>query len=95
MARSLGVIESHSYASLVNAVDRATKVARVRPARYEKIGEGIVAVVLEGDLANLQLALQAASAAREDGETVITRLITNVGSGVLGILGLPGGGLRF
>lgn len=93
MARTVGIIESKSYLALVDAVDRATKAAPVRPVRYERIGEGLVAAVFEGDLASLQVALQAAGS-NHNGDHVETRLVTNVLGSTLGIFSLPGGGLR-
>ncbi len=93
MARSVGVIESHSYLELLDAVNRAAKAADVRPVRYERIGENFIAAVLEGDLSDLQIALEAA-ASHHNGDSVNTRLVTNVPWRVLGIFSLPGGGLR-
>jgi ethanolamine utilization protein EutM len=90
MARTVGIIESRSLVDLMEATDRASKSADVRFVRYERIGEGRVATVMEGDIANLQIALEAArNGHHENG--ISTRLLTNVDPGLLGVFGLPGG----
>lgn len=95
MARTVGVVESHSYAEILAAADRMAKAADVRFVRYEKVSDGVVAVVVEGDAANVQLALTAAkdghNGAGANGLT--TQLLAHVPGDVLGIFSLPGGRL--
>lgn len=75
MARSFGVIEGSSYAGVLAATDRAVKAADVQVKRYERVGEHDVATVIEGDTADVQLALQAA----KDSAEVTTALLVNTG----------------
>lgn len=94
MARTVGVIESRSYLELFDAAARAAKAADVRFVRYERVGEGIVAAVLEGDLANVEVALEAAKNGHNGvsgTNSLVTRLVTNVPSKALRVFNLPGG----
>lgn len=95
MSRTVGVVESHSYAEVLGAADRMAKAADIRFVRYEKVGEGSVAVVVEGDTANVQLALAAAKAGHDgaNGDGLRADLLTHVGGDVLGLFSLPGGRL--
>lgn len=75
MARTFGVIEGSSYTAVLAATDRATKAADVSVKRYERVGEHDVATVIEGDTAEVQIALQAA----KDSAEVTTALLVNTG----------------
>ncbi len=92
MARTVGVVESESYAEVLAAADRMAKAADVRFVRYEKVGERLLAVIVEGDAANVQLAIAAAKNSHNgDGTGLRTEFLTHVTGSVLGIFSLPGG----
>lgn len=92
MSRTVGVVESHSYAEVLGAADRMAKAADIRFVRYEKGGEGWVALVVEGDTANVQLALAAAKDGHDgaNGSSLRADLLTHVPGEVLGVFSLPG-----
>lgn len=92
MARTLGVIESHTYSDVISAADRAAKAADVRLVRYEKIGEDHVAAIFEGSAENVRIALDAASSNGHNGNLTVT-FLPNVPRKVLGSFKLPGGTL--
>lgn len=93
MSRTVGVVESHSYAEVLGAANRMAKAADIRFVRYEKVGEGSVALVVEGDTANVQLALAAATDGHDgtNGNGLRADLLTHVPGEVLGVFSLPGG----
>jgi len=93
MGRTVGVVESRSYADVLMAADRMAKAADIRFVRYENVSNGVVAVVVEGDTANVQLALAAAKNGHSgaDGDSLRAELLTHVPGDVLGIFSLPGG----
>ena len=90
MARTFGVIEGSSYAAVLSATDRATKSADVRVVKYEKVGEHAVAVVLEGETGDIQLALDTAT--NGNGHTngdLTTTILAGVKPKLLSAFGLP------
>ncbi len=90
MARTFGIIEGSSYAEVVEAADRATKTAEVRAVKYEKVGEHAVAVVLEGETGDIQLALDVAKNANGHTNGNLTTAILAGSKGkLLSTLGLP------
>lgn len=93
MSRTVGVVESHSYAEVLGAANRMAKAADIRFVRYEKVSEGSVALVVEGDTANVQLALAAAKDGHNGatGNGLRADLLTHVPGDVLGVFSLPGG----
>lgn len=93
MARTVGVVESRSYAEILAAANRMAKAAHVRFVRYEKVSDGVVALIIQGDTANIQLALGAAKDAGSGtgGNGLTTQLLAHVPGDVLGIFSLPGG----
>lgn len=60
---SLGVVEVTGMSAAVVAVDAAAKAANVEVAWLRKVGGGLVAFGLIGDLASVQAAVDAARAA--------------------------------
>jgi ethanolamine utilization protein EutM len=76
MAEALGMIETHSYAAMVEAADAMVKAAKVELVHYEKIGGGYVTAVIRGDVAAVKAACDAgqASGARV-GEIVAVHVI--------------------
>ena len=63
MTEALGMIETRSFAAVVEAADAAVKVAKVELVTYEKTGGGYVTVVIRGDVAAVKAACDAAQAA--------------------------------
>jgi len=76
MAEALGMIETRSFAAMVEASDAMVKAAKVELVGYEKTGGGYVTAIIRGDVAAVKAAVDAGqtSAARV-GELVTTHII--------------------
>ncbi len=61
--QAIGLIETRGLVALVEATDAALKAANVTYSRWERVGSGLVTVVLEGDVAAVKAATDAGSAA--------------------------------
>ena len=89
MAEALGMIETRSFAALVEAADAMVKAAKVELVGYEKTGGGYVTAVVRGDVAACKAATEAgARAAEKIGETVAVHVIPRPHSNVDAVLPL-------
>jgi microcompartment protein CcmL/EutN len=61
--RSLGLVETHGFIAAVEAADAMTKAARVTIARYEVTRGALVTILVRGELAEVEAAVAAGSAA--------------------------------
>ena len=61
--RSLGLVETHGFIAAVQAADAMTKAARVTIARYEVTRGALVTILVRGELAEVEAAVAAGSAA--------------------------------
>jgi len=61
--RSLGLIETRGFTAAVEAADAMTKSARVAIARYEVTRGALVTILVRGELAEVEAAVAAGSAA--------------------------------
>lgn len=59
MAEALGMIETRSFAAVVEAADAMVKAARVELVAYEKTGGGYVTAIVRGDVAAVKAAVEA------------------------------------
>jgi microcompartment protein CcmL/EutN len=76
MSDALGMIETKSFAALVEAADAMVKAARVELVSYEKTGGGYVTAVVRGDVAAVKAATEAgARGAQRIGELVAVHVI--------------------
>lgn len=76
MVEALGMIETRSYAAMVEASDAMVKAARVELVSYEKTGGGYVTAVVRGDVAAVKAAVEAgARGAEKVGEVVAIHVI--------------------
>jgi ethanolamine utilization protein EutM len=76
MAEALGMIETKSFAALVEAADAMVKAARVELVSYEKTGGGLVTAVVRGDVAAVKAAVEAGvKSAEKVGEIVAVHVI--------------------
>jgi ethanolamine utilization protein EutM len=76
MAEALGMIETKSFAALVEAADAMVKAARVELVTYEKTGGGFVTAVVRGDVAAVKAAVEAGvRSAEKVGEIVAVHVI--------------------
>lgn len=76
MGDALGLIETKGLVGAIEAADAMCKAANVTLVRYEKIGSGLVTVMVRGDVGAIKAAVDAgASAAERVGEVVSTHVI--------------------
>ena len=69
MGNALGLIETKGLVGAIEAADAMTKSANVELVGYEKIGSGLVTVMVRGDVGAVKAAVDAgAEAARAVGE---------------------------
>ena len=88
MAReALGMIETRGLVAAIEAADALVKAAEVELIGTEKIGSGLVSVMVRGDVGAVKAATEAgAAAASRLGEIVATHVIPRPHSDVEKIL---------
>jgi microcompartment protein CcmL/EutN len=70
------MIETKSFAALVEAADAMVKAARVELVGYEKTGGGFVTAIVRGDVAAVKAAVEAGvRGAEKVGEVVAVHVI--------------------
>lgn len=75
---ALGMIETRGLTAAIEAADAMTKAANVHLVGTEKIGSGLVTVMIRGDVGAVRAAVDAGSqAASSLGELVATHVIPN------------------
>ena len=95
MGEALGMIETKGLVGAIEAADAMTKSANVTLIGYEKIGSGLVTVMVRGDVGAVKAATDAGAAAAERvGELVSVHVIPRPHAEVDVILpkGRPGQG---
>ena len=76
MGEALGMIETKELVGAIEAADAMTKSANVTLMGYEKIGSGLVTVMVRGDVGAVKAAVDAgACAAEKVGEIVAQHVI--------------------
>ena len=76
MGQALGMVETKGLTGAVEAADAMVKAANVTLIGYEKIGFGLVTVMVRGDVGAVKAATDAgAEAARSVGELVSVHVI--------------------
>lgn len=76
MSDALGMIETKGLVGAIEAADAMTKAANVTLVGYEKIGSGLVTVMVRGDVGAVKAATDAgAAAAQKVGELVSIHVI--------------------
>ena len=72
----LGMVETNGLVGAIEAADAMVKAANVNLVGYEKIGSGLVTVMVRGDVGAVKAAVDAgAVAARAVGEVVSLHVI--------------------
>jgi len=73
---ALGMVETKGLVGAIEAADSMTKAANVALIGYEKIGSGLVTVMVRGDVGAVKAAVDAGSAAAAKvGEVLSTHVI--------------------
>ena len=76
MSKSLGVIETRGLTAAIEAADTMLKSANVEIVGSEKIGSGLVSILVQGDVGAVKAATEAgAEAAQRVGELVAVHVI--------------------
>ena len=76
MMQALGMIETKGLVGAIEAADAMTKSANVTLMGYEKIGSGLVTVMVRGDVGAVKAAVDAGTCAAEKvGESVAQHVI--------------------
>ncbi len=76
MKEALGMIETKGLVASVEAADAMVKAANVVLVAYEKVGGGLITVLVRGDVAAVKAAVDAgAAAARKVGELISVHVI--------------------
>ena len=76
MGEALGMIETKGLVGAIEAADAMTKSANVTLIGYEKIGSGLVTVMVIGDVGAVKASVDAGAAAAEKvGEIVSQHVI--------------------
>lgn len=76
MNNALGMVETKGLVGAIEAADAMVKAANVNLVGYEKIGSGLVTVMVRGDVGAVKAAVDAgAVAARAVGEVVSLHVI--------------------
>lgn len=84
---ALGMIETKGLIGCIEAADAMSKAANVQLSGYEKIGSGLVTVMVRGDVGAVQAAVEAGKAAAAAvGEVVSTHVIPRPHSDIEAIL---------
>ena len=84
---ALGMVETRGLTAAIDAADAMTKAAEVTLVGTEKIGSGLVTVMVRGDVGAVKAAVEAGeSAASKLGELVASHVIPRPHSDVENIL---------
>lgn len=76
MSGSLGIIETRGLTAAIEAADAMLKAANVEIAGSEKIGSGLVSVIVRGEVGAVKAATEVgAEAAQRVGELVAVHVI--------------------
>ncbi|WP_374724561.1 BMC domain-containing protein [Calidifontibacillus erzurumensis] len=76
MNESLGIIETKGLTAAIEAADQMLKAANVEIVGTEKIGSGLVTVIVKGDVGAVKAATEVgAEAAQRIGELVAVHVI--------------------
>ena len=76
MMEALGMVETRGLVAAIEAADAMVKAANVVLLGSEKIGSGLVSVMVRGDVGAVKAAVEAGSAAAASlGEIVATHVI--------------------
>ncbi|MEJ6950392.1 BMC domain-containing protein [Natronospora cellulosivora (SeqCode)] len=85
--QALGMIETKGFVASVEAADVMVKSANVELVAYEKIGSGMVTVIVRGDVGAVKAAVEAAAeAVSRVGELLGYDVIARPDTGVEAIL---------
>jgi carbon dioxide concentrating mechanism protein CcmO len=84
---AIGMIETQGFTAVIEAIDTAVKAASVEVIGKEKLGGGYVTVLIKGDVAAVQAAVDAGKArVGELGKLIAAHVIARPSSAVMSLL---------
>jgi microcompartment protein CcmL/EutN len=84
---AVGLIETQGFTAVFEAIDTALKTAAVEVLAREKLGGGYITVLIKGDVAAVQAAIDAGKAKVEGlGRLIAAHVIASPSEGVLSLL---------
>jgi carbon dioxide concentrating mechanism protein CcmO len=84
---ALGLIETQGFTAVFEAIDTACKTANVEVVGKEKLGGGYVTIIIKGDVAAVNAAVQAGSAKVDGlGKLIAAHVIARPSASVLSLL---------
>ncbi|MCC7154889.1 MAG: BMC domain-containing protein [Bryobacterales bacterium] len=87
---AVGLIETQGFTAVFEAIDTALKAAAVEVLAREKLGGGYITVVIKGDVAAVNAAIEAGRAKVEGlGRLIAAHVIPSPSQGVLSLLPKP------
>lgn len=85
---AIGILETHGYTALLHATDRMVKAASVTIVTKEKIGAGLVTIVVQGDVAAVTAAIEAGrEAVGSLGKVIAAHVIARPHEDVISLIG--------
>jgi len=72
---AIGILETKGFAPLIQGADAALKAANVDLVEWRKVGSGYVSFVIEGDVAAVRSAIEAAADSASKIGEVVSQLI--------------------
>src|SRR2546421_4321609 len=87
---AIGMIETQGFTAVIEAIDTAVKAAAVEVIGKEKLGGGYVTVLIKGDVAAVQAAIDAGKAKVEGlGKLIAAHVIPRPSAAVMSLLPAP------
>ncbi|MEK4030000.1 MULTISPECIES: propanediol utilization microcompartment protein PduA [Bacillaceae] len=87
LKEALGMVETRGLISAIEAADAMVKSANVTLMGYQKIGSGLITVMVRGDVGAIKAATDAGAAAAEKvGEVISVHVIPRPHTEIEGIL---------
>lgn len=91
MKKAVGFVETRGLIGAIEAADAMVKAAEVRIVEYRQVGSGLISIVIQGDVAAVQAAVQAGSMAAEKvGELISVNVIPRPNEELAKLLPLQG-----
>lgn len=86
MNEAIGMIETKGFTAAIEGADAMLKAANVQIVGIEKIGSGLVTIIVQGDVAAVKAATEVgAEAAQRVGELVAIHVIPRPNTGIDGM----------
>lgn len=85
---AIGILETHGYTALLHATDKMIKAANITIVAKEKIGAGLVTIVIQGDVAAVTAAINAGrEAVGPLGKVIAAHVIARPDQDVIALIG--------